>query len=115
MHWAPKLGGTSPLSMPSRSTGTGPGEAWLVMNGSRTNASIAQRKTLNPATVAYCAACPNTHGPVTRRARCRAGSERVQRDRVEQFGLGHAWVANESRSNPKPRRVVRMFSFGGQQ
>ena len=40
--------------------------------------------------------------------------EHVQRDRVETFGLGHAWVANESRSNPNPGRVVRIFSFGGQ-
>ena len=59
-------------------------------------------KNAQPSTVAYCARRPNTRGPVTRRARCRAGSERVQRDRVEQFGLGHAWVANESRSNPNP-------------
>ena len=42
MHWAPNLGGARPLSMPSGFTGTGSGEAWLVMNGSRMNASIAQ-------------------------------------------------------------------------
>jgi hypothetical protein len=63
-------------------------------------------KHAQPSSVAYCARRPNTRGPVINRARCRAGSERVQRDRVEQFGLGHEWVANESRSNPKPRRVV---------
>ena len=52
--------------------------------------------------VTYCVRRPNTHGPVTRRARCRARSEWVQRDRVGKIGLGHAWVANESRSILKP-------------
>ena len=75
--------------------------------------STAKKRLISA--VVHCAVYPNTHGPVTRRARCRAGSERVQRDRVETFGLCHAWVANESRSDPKPRRVVRMLSFGDQQ
>ena len=112
MHGALNLDGASPLRMPSAFSGTGSGEEWLVMHGSRTNEIIAQRKTLRTSAVAHCARCPNTHGPVTRRARCRARSERVQRDRVGKFGLCHAWVTIESRSNPKPRRVVRMFSFG---
>ena len=75
--------------------------------------STAKKRLISA--VVHCAVYPNTHGPVTRRVRCRAGSERVQRDRVGKFGLCHAWVANESRSIPKLRRVVHMLSFGTQQ
>ena len=75
---------------------------------------VVQPETLNSALWRTVRCAPIHGAPVTRRARCRAGSERVQRDRVGKFGLGHAWVANESLtlSNPKPLRVVRMFSFG---
>ena len=114
MHGALKLDGASPLRMPSRFTGSGSGEEWLVMHGSRLNYIMAQQKPPRTTAVAHCARWPNTHGPVARRARCRARSERVQRDRVGKFGLCHAWVTIESRSIPKPRRVVRMFSFGTQ-
>ena len=91
----------------------GLGHAWVV--NEREHSRTVAYYAVCPRTVAYYAVYPNTHGPVTRRARCRAGSERVQRDRVETFGLCHAWVTIESRSIPKPRRVVRIFSFGTQQ
>ena len=82
MHGALKLDGASPLRMPSRFTGSGSGEEWLVMHGSRLNYIMAQQKPPRTTAVAHCARRPNTHGPVTRRARCRARSEWVQRGRV---------------------------------
>ena len=66
------------------------------------NAPLKAPKT---STVAYCAVCPNTRGPVTRRVRCRGGSERVQRDRVEQLGLGHERVTIQSEAPARGSHV----------
>ena len=115
MHRALNLDGASPLRMPSAFSVTGSGEdmASHARVANEREHSTAKKRLIGA--VAHCAVYPNTHGPVTRRARCRARSEWVQRDRVGKFGLGHAWVTIESRSIPKPRRVVRIFSFGTQQ
>ncbi len=64
-------------------------------------------KNAQPSAVVHCAVYPNTHGPVTRRARCRAGSERVQRDRVEPFIAGHERVTIQS----EPRARDSHFQF----
>ena len=89
--------------MPSRSTGTGPCPAWLVMNGSRTNASIAQRRSHNTSAVAYCVRRPSALGSATRRCEPVAHAERVQRDRVGPFIAGHERVANEGEHSTAKR------------
>ena len=48
MHGALQLDGASPLRMPSGFTGTGSGEEWLVMHGSRLNYIMAQRNRPEP-------------------------------------------------------------------
>ena len=115
VHGALNLDGASPLRMPSGFSSDRVGRCMASHERVTIERYHSTAKTPRTSAVAYCVRRPNTHGPVTRRARCRARSERVQRGRVGRIRAGHERVTIETRSNPKPRRVVRMFSFGGQQ